>query len=131
MDSPRFFMDRSLGRFRVPQLLRVDGWDLVTLAEHYGVPADETIQDVEWLTLVGEKGWAVLMKDDRIRYRNAEREALTAGGVKAFCLSSANLATVAMAELFIAHKAEIWKRAAEAGPAFYAISKSGMRRIDL
>lgn len=131
MESPRFFMDRSLGRFRVPQRLRVDGWDVVTLAEHYGVPADESIQDVEWLTLAGEQGWAVLMKDDRIRYRSAEREALTAGGIKAFCLSSANLATAAMAELFIAHKAEIWKQAAEAGPAFYAISKSGMRRIDL
>lgn len=117
--------------FRVPRLLREDGWDVITLAEHYGVPADESVQDVEWLTLAGEQSWAVLMKDDRIRYRNAEREALTAGGVKAFCLSSANLATVAMAELFIAHKTEIWKRAAEAGPAFYAISKSGMRRIDL
>ena len=38
---PRFFLDRSLGRKAVPEALRADGWDLITLAEHYGMPADE------------------------------------------------------------------------------------------
>ena len=40
---PRFFLDRSLGRKAVPEGLRMDGWDIVTLAEHYGVPADEQV----------------------------------------------------------------------------------------
>ena len=31
---PRFFLDRSLGRRAVPEALRADGWDLITLAEH-------------------------------------------------------------------------------------------------
>lgn len=39
---PRFFLDRSLGRKAVPEALRADGWDVITLAEHYGIPADET-----------------------------------------------------------------------------------------
>ena len=30
---PRFFLDRSLGRKAVPEALRADGWDIVTLAE--------------------------------------------------------------------------------------------------
>lgn len=124
-------MDRSLGCVRVPQLLRADGWDIITLAEHYGVPADESVQDVEWLSLAGDRGWAALMKDDRIRYRTVEREALIGAGVTAFCLSSGNLATAAMAELFMAHKDEIWQRATDSGSSFYVISKSGMRRIDL
>lgn len=65
-------MDRSLGCVRVPQLLRADGWNIITLAEHYGVPADESVQDVEWLSLAGDRGWAALMKDDRIRYRTVD-----------------------------------------------------------
>ncbi|MGF1667658.1 MAG: hypothetical protein ACFCVC_15475 [Acidimicrobiia bacterium] len=31
-------MDRSLGRKKVPTLLREAGVSLITLAEHYGVP---------------------------------------------------------------------------------------------
>ena len=35
---PELFLDRSLGRIKVPRLLREAGLNLVTLAEHYGVP---------------------------------------------------------------------------------------------
>ena len=72
---PDLFLDRSLGRKVVPLLLRDEGLRLITLAEHYGIPADETIADEEWLELAGAAGWAVLMKDTRIRYNRAEREA--------------------------------------------------------
>lgn len=44
---PKFFVDRSLGRLTVPRLLREADWGLVTLAEHYGVPEDERIADVD------------------------------------------------------------------------------------
>lgn len=43
--QPKFFLDRSLGRVAVPALLRAAGWNLVTLAEHYGVPNDEQVAD--------------------------------------------------------------------------------------
>jgi hypothetical protein len=56
-----FFVDRSLGRLRVPALLRANGWSLMTLSEHYGLPADEAVSDVEWLQLAGEQGWPVLL----------------------------------------------------------------------
>ena len=42
---PELFLDRSLGRIKVPQLLRDAGLNLVTLAEHYGVPTDESVAD--------------------------------------------------------------------------------------
>jgi hypothetical protein len=29
---PRFFLDRSLGRIAVPEALRADGWEVITLA---------------------------------------------------------------------------------------------------
>ncbi len=65
---PDLFLDRSLGRRQVPALLRDAGLRLPTLAEVYGVPADEGVADTEWLELAGQRGWPVLMKDERIRY---------------------------------------------------------------
>lgn len=65
---PRFFLDRSLGRKAVPEGLRMDGWDIVTLAEHYGVPADEQVADVDWIEEAARQGWPILMKDKRIRH---------------------------------------------------------------
>jgi len=31
------FIDRSLGRIAVLRLLHADGWDVITLSEHYGM----------------------------------------------------------------------------------------------
>ncbi len=59
---PDLFLDRSLGRIQVPRLLRAAGLRLVTLAEYYGVPADQEVKDVVWLQLAGQSGWVVLMK---------------------------------------------------------------------
>jgi hypothetical protein len=55
---PDLFLDRSLGRIKVPELLRRRGLRLITLAEHYGVPGDEAIADETWLELAGASGWA-------------------------------------------------------------------------
>jgi len=45
---PDLFLDRSLGGRLVPQLLRDAGLRLHTLAEVYGVPADEDVLDQDW-----------------------------------------------------------------------------------
>lgn len=131
MTGPRFFVDRSLGRRQVPDLLRAAGWDLVTLAEHYDIPADEDVADVDWLQLAGERGWPVLMKDERIRYRPAERAALLEHGVRAYCLTSGNLSGRQMAELFIAHRPAIWEDATGTGAALFSVSRTTLRRIEL
>jgi PIN like domain len=83
---PRFFIDRSLGRIAVPGLLRKAGWDVVTLAEHYGIPADEDVTDVQWIAETAALGWPVLMKDKRIRYRPAEIEAVIEHGARCFVI---------------------------------------------
>ena len=95
---PELFLDRSLGRRKVPALLRAEGLRIVTLAEHYGIPADETVEDTEWLGLCGERGWLALMKDDRIRYVNTEKHALVANGVRAVVITNANLNADDMAQ---------------------------------
>jgi hypothetical protein len=128
---PPLFLDRSLGRRQVPELLRAAGLQLQTLSEVYGIPADEDVSDVAWLELAGSRGWPVLMKDERIRYRAAERDALVAHGVRAFCLTSGNLRAAEMAEQFLAVLDQIADACALPGPFFYAVSGRGFRRLDL
>ena len=96
-----------------PKLARLR---LVTLAEHYGVPQDEAIADEEWLALAGTQGWVVLMKDTRIRYNLAEREAVKQHGVRAFCLSNQNLRAQDMATRFLDNLDGIANAATEPGP---------------
>lgn len=128
---PNFFVDRSLGRIKVPALLRVAGIELQTLAEVYGIPADERITDLEWLELVGSHSWPVLMKDARIRYRSAERAALIEHGVQAFCLSNGNISGAAMADEFLAAIDRIIDVCHAESPCLYAVSRGRLRKLDL
>jgi len=131
VDLPDLFLDRSLGRVHVPATLRAAGLRLHTLADVYGSPADETVADVDWLALAGHRGWPVLMKDTRIRYRSAEREALTAHGVRAFCLTNGNLRAAEMAQHFLEALPAIERECRAPGPFLFAVSRSGLRRIHL
>ena len=128
---PDLFLDRSLGRRQVPAMLREAGLRLRTLAEVYGVPADEDVVDTAWLQLAGQRGWPVLMKDERIRYRPAERAALVAYGVQAFCLTGGNLRAAAMAEQYLAVLDDLALACETPGPFLYAVSGGGLRRLDL
>jgi hypothetical protein len=42
--------------------------------------------DEDWLPIVGQRGWVVLTKDERIRYRAAEKRAIAQNGIRAFFL---------------------------------------------
>ncbi len=76
-ELPDLFLDRSLGRKRVPQLLREAGLTLVTLAERYSMPADELVPDHEWLAECGLRQEVVFLKDARVRYNVAEKATIT------------------------------------------------------
>jgi hypothetical protein len=88
---PRFFLDRSLGRKAVPEALRADGWDVITLAEHYGIPADEQVADTDWIEEAAKRGWPILMKDKRIRHRQAEITAVTEHKARCFVITRGDL----------------------------------------
>lgn len=128
---PDLFLDRSLGRKQVPYLLRAAGLRIRTLSEVYGIPADENVADVQWLGLAGSTGWPVLMKDERIRYRPAERAIVVAHAVQAFCLTSGNLRAAAMAAQYLAVLDDIAVACRTPGPFLYAVSRTGLRQIDL
>lgn len=127
---PDLFLDRSLGRVQVPTLLRAAGLHVRTLSEEYGVPADEDVPDTEWLAHAGQRGWPVLMKDERIRYRSAERGAVLASAVQAFCLTNGNLRAAVMAQ-FLAVIDKIATACGRPGPFAYAVSPAGLRGIEL
>src|SRR5215207_674068 len=115
-ESPEFFIDRSLGRRTVPEALRAVGFVVHTMADVYGERIGQDLQDEVWLRDVGARGWVVLMKDDAIRRRPAEREALIAGGVRAFCLTNAQLRGEEQARRFVENRHRILRQAARPGP---------------
>jgi hypothetical protein len=98
---PDLFLDRSLGRIAVPTILRAADLRLVTLAERYGVPADEGITDVEWISDAGRRGEVVFLKDGRVRYNEAEKAAIVEFEVRCFCLSRRDLPAAEMAARFL------------------------------
>ncbi|HEV2888285.1 MAG TPA: hypothetical protein VGX49_15345 [Jatrophihabitans sp.] len=130
-ELPALLLDRSLGSIKVPALLRAAGLTVYTLVDIYGSPADENMKDPEWLSYAGNHGWPVLMKDQRIRYRAAERAAVNAYRVNAFCLSGGNLKATVMAEHFLNVLDRIAQACTRPGPALHVISASGMRKVPL
>ncbi|MEQ1702222.1 MAG: hypothetical protein ABMA25_19085 [Ilumatobacteraceae bacterium] len=113
-------------------MLRAAGLQLVTLAEHYGVPADEAVVDEEWLELAGRSGWAVFMKDTRIRYNPAERSAVLRHSVRCFCLTSQSLSSDDMARRFLDNLDAISQVCADdPGPFIYAVHSSRIERLRL
>ena len=128
---PDLFLDRSLGRITVPRLLRDAGLRLHTLSEHYGIPADEEVPDEEWLELAGRHGWAVLMKDKRIRYNRRERDVVRAFRVRCFCLSSQRLTGEAMARRYLRNLDAIFTACHEDGPFIFAVHHNRIERLRL
>lgn len=119
LGEPRFFLDRNLGRYAVPRGLREAGVEVVSLAERYGVPADETIPDVQWMREAAEHGEAVLMCDDAIRKKNPEeRRVLVEVQLRAFIVN-AQLAAAEVVRRFLANRAAIERACRRPGPFVY------------
>ncbi len=126
--QPEFFVDRSLGRHRVPQALRARGWILQTHHEAYG-ERDEEIPDVEWLALCGSADMPVLSKDRRLRYRPAEIDAIQRHGVRAFILTAGNLSGEEQASRFDRSRARIEQACLDAGPFVFAVHANRIIRM--
>jgi predicted nuclease of predicted toxin-antitoxin system len=95
--EPVFFLDRSLGKNRVATALRQAGATLHIHDDYF--PPDA--KDEDWLAEAGQRGWIVLTKDHRIRYRHVERLALMRAGVAAFILTLGDLQGEEMAQIFV------------------------------
>jgi hypothetical protein len=127
---PDLFIDRSLGRIAVPAILREAGLRLVTLAERYGIPEDETIPDERWLADAGVRGEVVFMKDARVRYRPAEKLAIVQSRGRCFCLGRQDLPATEMAMRFLDNLDRIVLACVEPGPLLYSVHKERIARVE-
>ncbi|MCY7406321.1 MAG: hypothetical protein LH631_02785 [Alkalinema sp. CAN_BIN05] len=98
MSSPSsitFFIDRCLGSKRIVTALRQAGLTIESHDDNFAPAAP----DVDWLSIVGERGWVVLTKDANIARRTLEKMAVARSGVCLFILTSQNLSGNDMIEI--------------------------------
>ncbi len=70
--EPTLFLDRNLGRHIVACRLRSDGMTVEVYDDHL----PEEAPDEEWIELVGRMNWIAITRDNNVRYRTAELEAI-------------------------------------------------------
>jgi hypothetical protein len=94
-------------------------------------PAEGTLDPV-WLPEAGREGWIVLMRDKRIRTKDAERKLFLDHGVRAFCLTDHGNASIwDVFRLLVRRWASIERIASArpSGPYFYAVTNSTIEDI--
>lgn len=99
------------------------------MASVYGETVAQELEDEQWLADAGSHGWVVLMKDDAIRRRPSERDALAEAGVRAFCLTNANLRAVEQTARFVGCLDRILRQATKLGPYIYGVYDGQIRRL--
>jgi len=126
---PEFLIDRSLSQLSLPAALREAGLLVRTLADVYGEQGSQETDDATWLALAGERGWVVLCKDDRIRRRPAELQALADGNVRLFCLTNAQLTFTDQADWFLANRHRIIQASRKSGPYVYGVYRDRIAKL--
>jgi aryl-alcohol dehydrogenase-like predicted oxidoreductase len=123
-----FFVDRSLGK-SIVDALRAHGLTVHSMAEVYGEAEAQRLSDEVWLRDAGKHDWIVLTKDDAIRRRPAERDALMEAAVRAFCLTTARLRGAEQVDRFVLNRHRILQQARKPGPYIYGVYESGLKRL--
>jgi hypothetical protein len=126
--QPEFFVDRSLGK-SIVEALRATGLTVHSMADVYGEKRAQRLADEVWLRDAGKKDWIVLTKDDAIRRRPAERDALTDAAVRTLCLTTAQLRGAEQIERFLHNRHRILRQARRPGPYIYGVYESGLKRL--
>jgi predicted nuclease of predicted toxin-antitoxin system len=118
-----FFLDRQLGRYKMAGALRKAGLDIEIHDDHF----PQNAKDPEWLAAAGKKNWIVVTRDERIRYRLAERQAIRRAKVRAFVLAAqGDLRAEMLAEIFLKALPKIRRTVKKQKPPFIAkISRGG------
>jgi hypothetical protein len=125
---PEFFVDRSLGK-SIVEGLRTAGLVVHSMANVYGEDRAQRLPDEVWLRDAGEHGWIVLTKDDAIRRRPAERDAMIEAAAQVFCLTTAKLRGVDQIERFVHNRHRIIRQARKPGPYIYGVYEKGLKRL--
>jgi hypothetical protein len=101
----------------IPHALREAGEDVRVHDDLFPQDAKDSI----WLTEAGKRGWVVLAKDTRIRYRAIETNALRSANVRAFVLTAGgDLSGSEMASIFVSALPRMKKLCRKTSPPFIA-----------
>ncbi len=103
--------------------LRKAGLNIEIHDDHFA----QNAEDPEWLAACGKKNWIVVTRDERIRYRVAERQAIRHAKVRAFVLAAqGNLRAEMLAQNFLEALPKMRRVVEKQKPLFIAkISRSG------
>jgi predicted nuclease of predicted toxin-antitoxin system len=101
-DGLVFFVDRSLGRKPLISRLQQLGWTVHAHDELF----EPSAADTEWLAYCGHHNLVILTKDERIRYRPAEKAMLIEHKCRCFVLTAGGVSGRQIADIFdrAAHK---------------------------
>lgn len=108
-----FVIDNNIG-LGVAQGMRCFGEDVTHLTEHFR----EDMPDPEWLAEVGQRGWFVLTRDNRIRSRTNERIAVKRYSVGVFFLAGKSQTTCQIIQQLIRNWPRIKDYARNHNPPF-------------
>ncbi len=120
-ERPEFFLDRSLGKTTASRLQDA-GYVVHRIADHYPNDASD-IPDENWIAEGCSRGWVLLSKDKRIRYRAAELEALQEGHL--FCLVSGTMNIAEMTQAFLDALPKIERAARKEPVGFWHVYRDG------
>ncbi len=81
----KFFVDNNLS-VEVVRGMRGFGERLVHLTEEF----DPSTDDSDWLEVIGTRGWFLVTRDERVRFRPAEISAIKEHNVGAFFIGGKN-----------------------------------------
>ena len=86
-----------MGTRTVPEALRAAGAVVECHQDHFA----PTAPDEEWLRIAGKRGWVVITKDRRIRFREAEKASIIESKALAFLIISANIGGEELASILV------------------------------
>jgi uncharacterized protein with PIN domain len=98
-------------------ILRAAGLNVLVHDDHFA----QNAPDPEWLTAAGDNGWIIITRDERIRYRIAEKQAIRRAKARAFVLAAhGDLRAEFLAEIFLKALPRVREIVAKTRPPFLA-----------
>jgi hypothetical protein len=98
-------------------ILRAAGLNVLVHDDHFA----QNAPDPQWLAAAGENNWIVITRDERIRYRVAEKQAMRRAKVRAFVLAAhGDLRAELLAEILLKALPKINDIVANKRPPFIA-----------
>lgn len=98
------------------------------MAERYP-ETEEFVEDETWIREVTGEDLVILMKDDQIRRKPREQQAILDSGARAFVVTNASLTGEQVAALFVENRHRIIQRARHLGPYIYGVYAGRLEKL--